>query len=188
MGVNKDINTMMCLDIYLSSLNNEEYDTIRHTIKSVRTLPLISWDISAARLHKTANEIQNPEKLKLSQLAIKHLWKIDIESVLEPDYQAVVITNANSEICWASTGFTAMTGYAVSYAMGRNPNFLQGKNTSSKTKKKIRQCLKAGKPFHGTIINYRKNNEQYLCEVKIMPLINFNDQITHFIALEREAV
>ena len=43
----KTFNNMMCLDIYLSSLTDEEYEKIKYGIKSCNTkiLPLISWDI-----------------------------------------------------------------------------------------------------------------------------------------------
>jgi len=187
-GVKDNLNTMMCLDIYLSSLNDEEYDKVKHAVKPVKTLPLISWDIAAPDFVKTIDEPKNPDSVVLGQLAVKNLWNIDIDSLLKERYEAVVVTTVNKEIYWASTGFTAMTGYSSHYAIGRNPNFLQGKNTSAETRKKIRQHLEAKKPFSGTIVNYRKNKEEYLCEVKIIPITNFNDEVTHFIALEREAV
>lgn len=186
-GDKDDLNTMMCLDIYLSSLNNEEYDNVIHKIKPRKLLPLVSWDISVPH-YSDINSVKSDDSIKLNQLSIRHLWKVDVESLLKLDYQAVVVTNINREICWVNKGFAAMTGYSVNYATGRNPNFLQGKNTSAETRKKIRVHLKARKPFSGTIINYRKNKEEYLCEVKIIPIINIHDEVTHFIALEREAV
>lgn len=185
---NDNVNTMMCLDIYLSSLTDAEYKNVTHRIKPVKTLPLISWDITGDYFKYNVNDGKEDERLNLSKLAIKYFWKLDIESLLDANYDAVVVTTASREICWANKGFTAMTGYSLTNVMGKNPNFLQGKNTSLHTRKKIKEHLHAKKIFRGTIINYRKNKEEYLCEVKIIPITNFNDEVTHFIALEKEAV
>jgi hypothetical protein len=46
--------------------------------------------------------------------------------------------------------------------------------------------LSANKPFSASITNYRKNGEAYLCKVKIVPLYNKANQLTHYIAFERE--
>jgi PAS domain S-box-containing protein len=183
-----NLNAMMCLDIYLSSLNKEEYDRVKHAIKPVKTMPLLSWDLTGNASSKIIADSKIAERIKLRELAIKHLWNIDIETVLDNPYEVVVVTNAEREICWVSDTFTAMTGYSVNYAVGRTPKFLQGINTTPESRQKIKKHLKAKKTFSTTIVNYRKNKEEYICEVKIIPIANFNDEVTHYIALEREAV
>ncbi len=189
MSADKDnLNAMMCLDIYLSSLSDEEYVKVIPTIRARRVLPLLSWDISANATSKIIADAKTDDRDKLGQLSVKHLWRIDIDSLLDKDYEALVVTDIDRKICWVNSGFTAMTGYSSNYAIGRTPGFLQGKNTSYETRKKIGKRLKERKPYIGRIINYRKNKEEYVCDVRIIPIYNFNDEVTHFIAFEREAV
>jgi PAS domain S-box-containing protein len=79
-----------------------------------------------------------------------------------------------------------MTGYKMHEAVGRKPNFLQGKNTDEATRMRFRESLMMGKEFSLNITNYRKNGEEYLCKVQIFPLRNTQNQIIHFLALEQE--
>lgn len=45
---NNNLNNMMCLDIFLMSLDNREYEKIKHKIDPLihKPHPLNSWDIS----------------------------------------------------------------------------------------------------------------------------------------------
>ncbi|SFU45642.1 PAS domain S-box-containing protein [Pustulibacterium marinum] len=81
-------------------------------------------------------------------------------------------------------GFTDMIGYSKSEALHRTPKFLQGADTSAQTKKRIKDNLAQNKPCKEVLINYRKDQTPYHCEVHIIPL--YNQQTTHFIAFERE--
>lgn len=79
-----------------------------------------------------------------------------------------------------------MTGYSESFARGRNPRFLQGKDTCSETKERIRLQLKEGKSFKESVINYRKNGSSYRCELEIFPLKNPLGDIKAYLAVEKE--
>jgi PAS domain S-box-containing protein len=184
-----NLNSMMCLDIYLSSLSDEEYAMIANRLISRRVFPLMSWDIAGNYLQNAdALTVQEDDRSYLRKLAKKHKWTLDVDTIIPNFYQAIVVTNAKQEINWISEGFTAMTGYSSEYALGKKPNFLQGNNTSPDVRKEIKESLRANKVYNGRIVNYRKNEEEYVCEVKIIPITNKNDKVTHFIAFEREAV
>lgn len=186
---NDDLNSMLCLDIYLSSLSDKEYSKITHKIKSRRVFPVTSWDISGNYLQKPPLQfMQEADRAHLVKLSKKLRWKLDIDSFVTEPYGAIIVTNARQEIYWVNDGFTTMTGYDAEHALGKKPNFLQGKNTQQEVRENIREQLLQLKPFACTVINYRKNHEQYLCEVKIIPISNDKDKVTHFIAFEREAV
>ena len=187
---NDDFNSMISLDIYLSSLSDEEYHKVARKIKPAKIFPLVSWDLSGNYLQKTIIEGVNrdADALQLEKLSKKYHWKFDINALLNEKYEAIVVTNSDQQIQWVSEGFTKMTGYDKDDAIGNKPNFLQGKNTSASTRKVIKQHLSAHKPYATRIHNYRKNGEEYLCEVKIIPISNTENVFTHFIAIEREAV
>ena len=67
---NDDLNSMLCLDIYLSSLSDEKYNEIAHKIKSERIFPVTSWDISGNYLQKTTPQfMQEADRLYLTMLS-----------------------------------------------------------------------------------------------------------------------
>ena len=63
------------------------------------------------------------------------------QKVFEEDYEALVLTKANQSIVWVSDGFKDMTGYSKTFAIGKRPKFLQGEETSSATRKQLREGL-----------------------------------------------
>ena len=79
-----------------------------------------------------------------------------------------------------------MTGYSKKYALHKTPSFLQGEATQGLTRNRIRKKLELLKPFTEVIVNYRKDNTPYKCEVKIIPL--YKDKVTHFLAIEKKVV
>jgi PAS domain S-box-containing protein len=182
---------MMCLDIYLSSLSDKEHDKIKHQIKSskAKTSPLSSWDIYRPNYFKTLDKERKKRDLKVvNSFFKKEKWSNDFQSVFKnQEFEALVITDLNQRIIWVNEGFTKMTGYSKDFAINKTPHFLQGENTCSSVKKKIRTKLKKSHPFKEVITNYRKDNSVYNCEVRIIPLY-CNEKVTHFLALEKEVI
>ncbi|KOS08401.1 hypothetical protein AM493_17195 [Flavobacterium akiainvivens] len=181
---------MKSLDLYLSSLSKDERDAIADKLQPSPTRPpLASWDIYSQAYQRKLDELERAKDLTLlNQLKAKYAWVYDFDA-LDWDnatYEAIVVTDANAIILHATPGFVAMTGYAVKKALGKSPNFLQGPNTLPEPKQKIRQAIDKGEPVVAQLVNYRKNGEQYMCEVNIIPLYNSQDKLTHFIAFERE--
>ena len=179
---------MRSLDIYLSSLTIEEYEKIKHKIRPQKPMPLLSWDIFMNSYHRIMAEAINRAELeKVLSFAKKFNWQNDLKLAFsENDYEALIITDKNQKIIWVNDGFTSMTGYSKSFALNKTPRFLQGEKTSLKTKTGIKSKIGLNKPFKGVIINHRKDNSTYKCEVKIVPL--YNKETTHFIAFEKQVV
>ncbi len=192
MGDNKrDLSKMLCFDIYFSSLDKKEQAKLSRKLKPAdqKHHALLSGDIYASYSNQLSLEEKKKTDLQiLLQFKRKSNWAIDIEEILQQDYHTLVLTDAQQIIQWANKSFSAMTGYPINYAVGRSPRFLQGENTSEETRKKIRQKLASNKPFTETVINYRKNKEEYPCRVSIYPIANDQQQITHFLALESEEI
>lgn len=185
----KNLMNMQCLDIYLSSLSNQEYENIESEITAtgIKLMPLHSWDIYndyyARQLLflKQKNAIESFKKI-----AQKFDWKNDLDGVFQDkSFDALVLTNRNAKIEWVSEGFTQMTGYSSRFALDRTPRFLQGKDTDKAVLQRFKHKLSRDEPFTEVLINYKKDQTPYKCEISIIPLIN--DQTTHYLALERQA-
>lgn len=163
-------------------MDSENYDD-----KDPLFLPLQSWDIYAMHLAKLKEERKKEGDLKiLTGLKQKHNWKSNLKKILRGSYESLVLTDRKIVIEWASEGFLKMTGYPVEYALGKSPRFLQGKNTTPQSRKTVRENLKTRKVFSVDLINYRKNGEEYICRVQIHPLENEQEELIHFLALEKE--
>jgi PAS domain S-box-containing protein len=97
---------------------------------------------------------------------------------------AVILTDAARRIMWVNDDFTEITGYALNEVVGKKPSILQGPGSEQEVIRRIRQNLNDQVPFREQITNYRKNGEQYLCELVIHPVFSDQNTLTNFIAFE----
>lgn len=180
----------ICLDVYLSSLSEKEYQVVNKKIDFLeqKKMPLMSWDIFMNSFHE--NMVETIKKLdfqQVSSFAKKFHWKNDLAQAFnENDYEALILTDAKQNIIWVNKGFSKMTGYTKKEALHRSPRFLQGKNTSELQRKNIRESLTKNVPFTQVIENHKKDKTSYKCEVKIYPL--YNKETTHYIAFEKQII
>jgi len=150
--------------------------------------PLQSWDIFATYLIDSRKESQKREDIKaLEQFKSTHNWVLDPTFVTSEDYTTIVITDTNQCIQWVNPGFKEMTGYTKKEAIGKHPKFLQGEQTSTVTKEEIRDKISKKESVSKQLLNYKKDGTTYLCDIKIIPLYNNNQEVTHFMALEKKA-
>jgi PAS domain S-box-containing protein len=71
--------------------------------------------------------------------------------------------------------------------MGKSPSILQGFDTDQEVISRLNRDLDEGKLFFGKAINYRKDGSTFMMEWKIAPIRNEKDDITHYLAIQREA-
>ena len=183
-----DLTKMMALDIYASNLEEEKYSEINADLQpsSKKSVNLLSWGIQDLFFEKELfNDLDT-----IKTFSENFNWKDNVSTVIKENYyESIVITNVEKKILWVSNGFTKMTGYQKEFALNKTPRFLQGEKTTENTRKRIQTKISQGKPFKDVIINYRKDQSTYKCELHIIPLHNNNNlKITHFLALEKEVV
>jgi len=187
-GKKSDLHKMIGLDIFLNSLSYEEYKkTEQQLIQTTNNrLPLISGDIFMQHISNIPVKKDTIELLKFSK---QYKWHNNIPSILKgKNYDALVLTDISKKIHWVNDGFSKMTGYKKEFALNKTPKILQGKDTLESTKERIREKIALNKPFKEVILNYKKDNTPYKCEVSIFPLYTNKKETTHFLALEREVV
>jgi len=184
----KDLAEMSTLDVFLSSLSKREYEKLKQNIGSrkAKSLPLMSWDAYMEGYYEQLEDSRRKIEMdKVLSFAQRFEWKNDLKQIFtQTDYEALIITDVHQKIIWVNEGFTDMTGYSKRYAVYKTPRFLQGPMTSSKTKQRIKKNIELDIPFKDVIINHKKDNSIYKCEVNIFPL--YSDKTTHYIAFERK--
>jgi PAS domain S-box-containing protein len=152
----------------------------------MKSTPLLSWDLSSLGFFNTLDTLQKEQDLRdLKGLASKYKWHNSLEEILlSHQYEALIVTDLSRKILWVNNGFTEMTGYTKSKAIHNTPSFLQSEETSLESRKEIRDGLKNNKPFKAVIINKKKDQTLYKCELHIFPLAA--NETTHFLALETQ--
>lgn len=180
----RDLNNMFSLDIYLETSKEAGKKLQLQKLIPSKAMchPLMCWDIASGGVNKnpTSAEVQH-----LQKLAARYHWTVDFEPILAKKFDALIVTDSGQKIIWASQGFKTMTGYSPTYALHKNPSFLQGKKTNLEIRKEIREAIKKGEAVEATIINYRKDGSEYLCQIEIIPLFSKSLLPSHFLAIEK---
>lgn len=181
---------MMSLDIYLNSLDAENYNKVISLIEEpkITPMPLLSWDIYAAFMARESGRLSREGDIgKVKELSLKFKWNTDVDALFKDEqFEALVITDMDKRILWVNDGFTNMTGYTKRFSLDKTPAFLQGSQTEECAKNRIGNNLKKNKPFREVITNHRKDGTPYTCELKIFPL--YSTQSRHYLALENQLI
>lgn len=117
-------------------------------------------------------------ELRLFQAAVMQSWN------------AIVITDADltvgGRVEIANPAFCAMTGYTLDELKGRSLKCLQGPETDPAVIDRLRACLREGRFFEGTAINYRKDGSTYTVRWNITPVRDDDGVPTHFVSVQKD--
>lgn len=105
--------------------------------------------------------------------------------------EGITITTAQldppgPEIVYVNAAFTRITGYSAEEAVGMTPRILHGPKTDRAVLERVRQALWQRQTFHGQTVNYRKDGAEFLMDWYVVPLVNRQFQVTHFVAVQRD--
>ena len=160
------------------AIGNKQYSSVK--------MPLLSWDLYSV-FFRNLMGAQHDLAL-LTQMAKLYKWNLslDFDDELKTN-DAILITNVDLQIVFASQGIASMSGYQPTEVVGNSPKMFQGKETSADERAKIRKAISNVQPFDTVLVNYRKNGETYDCHIRSFPIYNKKGELTHFIALEKAA-
>lgn len=115
-----------------------------------------------------------------------------MERIIVSASDAVVVTEANGEnvtnpvISYVNAAFTAMTGYTEAELLGQSPRLLQGPRTDKQVLRRLGEAVRTNSNAEVTLINYRKNGEEFWNNIRIYPVPDESGKTSHWIALERD--
>ena len=119
----------------------------------------------------------------------KSQWPVIFESMVQRIEEGIIVVDALKEdmpIIFVNKGFTELTGYERQEVLGKNPRFLQGKDTSPNAVRKIRECLHEGKNGSVNLLNYKKDGGQFWNHFSITPIRNEAGEVTYWIGIQRD--
>lgn len=167
------------MDEYRYKKLNESYAFVIHKAIIIRD--------SNGTATRMIGALQDISKQKEEEARLKLL-----ESVITNTNDAVVIKEANPssvlgrKITYVNEAFTRMTGYSRSDIIGKTHHFLQGPNSDTDELERFYKALDEVKPVKITIINYKKNGEEFWVDLSLNPVFNHLGEHTHWISIERD--
>jgi len=110
----------------------------------------------------------------------------ELAAAVEQASDGVVITDATGNIRYVNPAFTAMTGYSIEEALGKNPRVLKSGLHPEIFYKELWSTIRAGRLWHGEVINRRKDGTTYCEEMRITPVSDSHGAIIGYIAIKHD--
>ena len=110
--------------------------------------------------------------------------------LVESSPEGVVLVDAlNPErpVIYSNRGFEALTGYSAAELLGRNLRFLQGEDREQDARHRLREALAKGESCRVLLRNFRKDGTLFWNEMNVMPLLDADGRVTHFVGHHRDA-
>ena len=107
-------------------------------------------------------------------------------TAIEQSAEGVVITNTKGEIEYVNPAFTRTTGYSREEALGQNPRILKSGRHDPTFYQQLWDTILKGQPWHGELINQRKDGTLYTEQMSIAPVRGAHGEVTHFIATKQD--
>ena len=158
--------------------NKNEWRWIETVLTNMLDNPAVNGIVANSR--DITKQKQEEQQLKL------------ITSVITNTNDAVLITEAEPfdepgpKIIYVNEAFTKMTGYSAEEVIGKTPRLLQGPNSNQEELAKLSKALRNWESCEITIINYKKNGEEFWINFTVTPVANEEGWYTHWIAIERD--
>ncbi|MEF8785316.1 MAG: PAS domain S-box protein [Haloarculaceae archaeon] len=99
---------------------------------------------------------------------------------------AVIVTDASGTIEYVNPAFEELTEYDREEAIGETPAILNSGEHDQEFYRDLWGTILSGDVWKGELINQRKSGEKYVIDQTIAPLEDDNDEITHFVAINRD--
>ncbi|MBA3597736.1 MAG: PAS domain-containing protein [Methylibium sp.] len=139
---------------------------------SAQGLAVYFRDITASR--------RNSEQMRLLETCIAQLNDIVLITEVAP------LDEPGPRIRFVNHAFVRITGYTSDEVLGRSPRLLQGPLTDRAELDRVRAALTCREPVHSELVNYSKAGLPYWIELDIVPVGMGGEDITHFVAVERD--
>ncbi len=92
----------------------------------------------------------------------------------------------NFPIIYANASFQVLTGYTKNEILGQDYFLLYGVDADLRIVGEIKETIRQGKPFHGEMLNFRKNGQKFWSSLRITPVRDSNGAVTHFVGIQTD--
>jgi len=116
----------------------------------------------------------------------RYIMKRLLKASIEESFNSIITeAGLGYPIIYVNPAFCELTGCGSHEVVGKSPSISQGPKTDQKVLERLNSDLSQGRVFHGRATNYRKDGTEFMMEWKIAPVHNEKNDITHYIAIQR---
>jgi diguanylate cyclase (GGDEF)-like protein/PAS domain S-box-containing protein len=111
-----------------------------------------------------------------------------LASALTSVANAIFITDPAGRIRWANHAFSRLSGYAIEEVLGHTPALMKSGVQRDAFYALLWRTILAGKAWRGILVDRGKDGNLYTVDQTITPLMDEHGAITHFIAIQQDAM
>lgn len=109
-----------------------------------------------------------------------------LQTALAAAANGVIITDAEGGIQWVNEAIVRLYGYGSEELLGKTPRVLRSPRQDARIYAGLWETIRAGRVWHGDIVNRCKNGQELEEEMTITPVRNPEGVITHFVAIKQD--
>lgn len=148
-------------------------------------------------LNQKTKELEDQKKAVINILADVEREKVKVETLandlekfklaVENASDQVVIADSEGKVIYGNKVVEQITGFKLNEVLGTKAGTLWKKPMPTEYYKKMWDVIKNKKQvFKSEIENRRKNGEMYTADISISPVLDKNNQIIYFVAIEHD--
>ncbi|NMM27517.1 MAG: EAL domain-containing protein [Glaciimonas sp.] len=111
------------------------------------------------------------------------------QRAMEQSSNGIMICDASLDgmpIAYVNPAFERITGYTAREATGRSSRFLYGADSDQEGLLEIRMAIQEQREGHALLRNYRKDGTLFWNDLRIAPVRDENDAVTHFVGVQSD--
>jgi two-component system cell cycle sensor histidine kinase/response regulator CckA len=122
----------------------------------------------------------------ITQRKLEEAVREQLATAIEQAGETVLVADAQGNITYVNPAFEAVTGYARTEVLGRNPRILKSGVQSKEFYRGLWNTIGSGKTWHGRLVNKRKNCTLFTEDATISPVRDTAGMITSYVSVKRD--
>ena len=145
-------------------------------------------DVLLARVANTLALVESQKKLacKNEELAFEVRERIRLAALIEQFSDSVMVVENNGCISYANLACEKNSGYSPRELVGEPIWKTQHMEIEPKLVAEIKECVKKGNEWQGTVNNIKKDGSLYLEEIFLQPLVDSNGDVTSHVVIKKD--
>jgi len=99
---------------------------------------------------------------------------------------SVIAADLDFRIIFSNVAFERLYGYSSGEVLGRIPDFLNAEPVAPEIQQEIYDTVSDGRPWRGEVLNRRRDNSTFPCELSVFPLADEEGRIFAFAGTQRD--
>ena len=98
----------------------------------------------------------------------------------------VLITDPDRKILWVNKAMSELSGYPEKELVGQTPRILHSGKQDKEFYQMMWETIRSGRTFEGRIVDRRKDGSLYTVETVILPMMDSDGTITHYVGVQKD--